>query len=80
MGKGQGKRTLSAYNIFMKEKRKVVLEQNPSMKSKDVMKKVAEMWREVSEEEKKKYTERAESQAGDDDDDDKRKKGKKKDD
>ena len=66
MEKGQGKRKLSAYNIFMKEKRKLVLEENPSMKSKDVMRKVAEMWREISDEEKMKYTEMAESQADDD--------------
>jgi upstream-binding transcription factor len=54
------KRPLSAYLLFCKEKREQVKTDHPEMKSKDIMKKLGEMWSELKEKEKKKYTEKAE--------------------
>lgn len=39
----------SAYNIFMSKKLKELKKQNPEMKTKDLMKKVAEEWNEQKE-------------------------------
>lgn len=61
MPKGSGKpRPLTAYNFYMKEKRKEILDKNPDMKAKEVMKEVGRLWKEASEEEKEKYNKLAE--------------------
>lgn len=49
------KRPISAYVKFMLEKRPVLLKENPSLKSTDVIKLVAEQWRALSPEEKDKF-------------------------
>lgn len=52
-------RALSAYNFFMKDKRKEILEEKPDTDNKEIMRIVSKMWKEVSEDEKEKYNQLA---------------------
>ncbi|KAL9650720.1 hypothetical protein ABK040_001774 [Willaertia magna] len=54
------KRPLSAYQIFQKEKRPEVKEQNKNMDAKEIMKELARLWKELDEDEKKPFQEKAE--------------------
>ena len=49
------KRPDSAFLLFSNDKRSLVKEQNPKIEPKSVMKKLGEMWKEISAEERKKY-------------------------
>ncbi|KAL0210935.1 hypothetical protein P9112_009233 [Eukaryota sp. TZLM1-RC] len=55
----KAKRAPSAYNLFLKEKRAQVVEENPDMPNKDVMTEVGRMWKEASAEEKAEYNQKA---------------------
>ncbi|KAK8836101.1 hypothetical protein M9Y10_040058 [Tritrichomonas musculus] len=48
-------RPRSAYNFFVMEKRKEIIEKNPDMKNKDVIKEIGKLWKQITEEEKAKY-------------------------
>ena len=48
-------RAKSAYIFFTMDKRPEVVQQNPDMKQKDILKELARLWKEVSDEEKEKY-------------------------
>ena len=53
------KRPMSAYLLFCKDKRAILKEEEPEMKQPEIMKKLGEMWKSVSEKEKKKYTDQS---------------------
>ncbi len=58
--KGGATRPRSAYNFFMQEKRKEVIEKNPNLKAPDVMKEVSKLWKAATPEEKEKFTKMSE--------------------
>ncbi|KAH0788152.1 high mobility group protein B3 [Histomonas meleagridis] len=63
------KRPRSGYLIFQAEVRPKIVEENPDILQKEIMKKVGQMWRDLSDEEKKVYNEKAaaeKAQAGGD--------------
>jgi hypothetical protein len=53
------KRAKSAYNFFCEEQRPKIVKENSDAKPKDVMRKLGEAWKEVSEDQKKRYDELA---------------------
>lgn len=53
------KRPLTGYLKFMMEKRPIILKENPSLQSTDIVKRVAEQWKALSYEGKAKYQEEA---------------------
>jgi hypothetical protein len=53
----KGKRTPTAYNIFMSEMMKKIKTENPNMSSKDIMAKTTSEWKQMSMEEKTAYKE-----------------------
>ena len=57
-----GTKRLNPYIIFCMETRPKVVEQNPKMSFAKVAKKVAKLWKELSEDQKKIYIEKAEKQ------------------
>ncbi|KAL9658381.1 hypothetical protein ABK040_015701 [Willaertia magna] len=53
------KRPPSAYQIFKREQRDIVTQQNPEMAEKEIFKRLAEMWKSLDYDEKIKYQEQA---------------------
>jgi hypothetical protein len=53
------KRPLSAFMLFSKDKRSIIKENEPEMKQTEIMKKLGEMWKNISQKEKKKYTDQS---------------------
>lgn len=53
------KRALSAYMLFCNDKRAEVKEENPNIENKEIMKVLAERWKELSGEDKKEFDEKA---------------------
>jgi len=53
------KSSVNSYIIFSRENREQVKKENPDIKSTDITKKLAEMWKELDEEDKKEYKEKA---------------------
>ena len=53
------KRPLNAYLLFCEEKRKHVLEEDPSLNHKSIMQKLGALWKELPEESKQPYKEKA---------------------
>ncbi|KAI8865416.1 putative high-mobility group non-histone chromosomal protein, partial [Ramicandelaber brevisporus] len=53
------KRPLSAYLIFTGDKRGSIQAENPDIKQKDIMKKLGEMWSQMSDAEKEPYNAQA---------------------
>jgi hypothetical protein len=49
------KRNLTSYFCFLREQRPLVVNDNPDLAAKDVVKELAKMWKELDEEEKNKY-------------------------
>ena len=57
--KAEGPRKFSSYIMFVKEKRPEVIAANPGIIQKDILVKVAELWRSTTPETKKIYVEKA---------------------
>lgn len=53
------KRNKNAYMFFVADKREEVKNSNPDLKHKEIVAKLGELWREMSEEEKKPYEKQA---------------------
>jgi len=58
-GKKPRVRKCNPYICFVKEQRPGLVKANPSLQPKEIMKKIGEMWRCLSDAEKTKYQERA---------------------
>lgn len=56
------KKPLTSYIIFCTEKRKSIVDKDPKMAPKDVSRKLAELWRALSENEKAVYSKKAEAE------------------
>lgn len=56
------KKPCSAYALYLKEMKKTIKSQNPSLKMADVLKVVGERWKSLSEEEKAVYQEKAQNE------------------
>ena len=59
-GKAKGPRAKSAYIFFNKEKRQEVIDKNPGIQPKDIIKELARLWKETPESEREKYNKLAE--------------------
>ena len=62
MGKDKAKKpkAKSAYLFFNQEKRQEVIDKNPGIKPKDILKELGRLWKETSESEREKYNKLAE--------------------
>ena len=49
------KKPLSGYMLYCKQMRQQVTDENPELKSKEIVSKIASMWRELSDEEKAQF-------------------------
>lgn len=56
------KKPLTSYIIFCTDKRKTVVDKNPTMAPKDVSRKLAELWKALSDSEKMVYVKKAEAE------------------
>lgn len=53
------KKPVCAYSIFMQDHQQETQERNPKLKHSEVMKKVSNMWKKLSDKRRKRYTDRA---------------------